>query len=61
MASYKGNIKVMTVLLDGKANPNTLSEDVGTALVGAIASGSQEAVKLLLERGASLTTNDPEK
>jgi ankyrin repeat protein len=60
MAASKGNIKVMTMLLDGKADPSAVDDWQGCVLNSAIDSGSLEAVKLLVERGVALTY-DPEK
>jgi len=60
MAALRGNIKVMTMLLDGKADPSAVSEIQGCVLLSAIDSGSLNAVKLLVERGAALTY-DPDK
>jgi hypothetical protein len=52
MAAFRGNIKVMTMLLDAKADPNATDDTLGCILNSAIGSGSLAAVKLVVERGA---------
>jgi ankyrin repeat protein len=55
MAASRANVKVMTMLLDGKADPNTVNASNDCVLNCAIQAGSLDAVKLLVERGAALT------
>lgn len=58
MASFKGNIKVMTKLLRRGADPNAMGKEIGPVVNAAICSGNREAVKILVEKGVSLTHND---
>lgn len=57
MAALSGNPAVMKKLLRWGADINAFSpDDVGTVVNGAIYSGNREAIKLLIEKGASLST-----
>ncbi len=53
LASSKGNIEVVKVLLDKGADANAKNKDGGTALMLAAQDGNLEVVKLLKARGAT--------
>jgi ankyrin repeat protein len=56
IAAATGNLELAAVLLDGKADPNTVSEKGSTALVAA---KTPEMAELLLSRGANPLAADP--
>jgi ankyrin repeat protein len=60
MASLAGNVQMMRKLLRRGANPNAVANDIGPVLNGAIYSGNQEAVRLLVEQGVSLSFDHEE-
>lgn len=55
MAASKGNVKVMKLLLDAGANINSIDNDTGAVINGAIQSGNLNAVGLLVEKGSTLS------
>ncbi|KAK6835123.1 hypothetical protein PG987_009817 [Apiospora arundinis] len=60
MAALGGHESVMAMLMKKGANPSAIAGAVGPVLNSAISSGNQEAVKLLVEKGVSLTIDlDP--
>lgn len=61
MASYKGAVKVMKMLLAAGADPNAIEVTTGPALNAAIDSGNVDAVKLLIEKGATLASGPDDR
>lgn len=57
-AAVRGNVEVMTMLLDKGADVNISDEDGWTALMGATVQGHLEPVKLLLEHGADVNAKN---
>lgn len=56
MAAYSGAaVKVLGMLLTAGADPNAADENIGTTLNAAINSGNLDAVKILVDKGASLS------
>uniref|UniRef100_A0A0W0FAZ4 Uncharacterized protein n=1 Tax=Moniliophthora roreri TaxID=221103 RepID=A0A0W0FAZ4_MONRR len=53
VASYKGDLVLVSVLLDYRAKPDVKGDKYGTALQAAIAAGDQDIVRLLLGKGAN--------
>jgi beta-lactamase regulating signal transducer with metallopeptidase domain len=53
-AARRGNLRLMTALIDGGANVNAALSGDGSPLIGAARSGRVPAVQLLLDRGADV-------
>ncbi len=60
-AASKGQLDVVTILIDKKADVNAKNSDGLTALMFASMEGSLPVVKLLLEKGAEPEMNAPDK
>lgn len=65
LAAFKGDVEKVLILLRGGANPNT-TENVpavkgGTALDGSIVSHNISLMRVLIDRGASISTSDTSK
>jgi len=58
MAAFKGNIKVMKLLLDANADINARDKQLGPLLNQAILSGNLEAVKLLVDKDANISDEE---
>jgi uncharacterized protein len=56
--SPKENVEALRMLLDLGLDPNAANQDGRTALMGAAMKGRNEAVQLLVERGADLAQRD---
>jgi len=58
-AALQGNVPIMIKLINREADINACAPSVGGSVVNAaIHSGSREAIKLLIDKGASLVTVD---
>lgn len=55
IAAGNGNVKAVQLLLDHRADPNTVCTR-GTALHAAVESGSEEIIDLLVQHGANVNT-----
>jgi ankyrin repeat protein len=51
--------RTISLLLRAGANPNVVPKDYGTALMNAASSGSLAVVRMLVEAGADVNTQDP--
>lgn len=58
MAAENGNVDVMKKLIFHDADPNAYSEFSGLVINSAISSGKVDAIKLLVDKGVSLTPED---
>jgi uncharacterized protein len=56
--SAKDNVEALRMLLDLRLDPNAANQDGRTALMGAAMKGRNDAVLLLVERGADLAQRD---
>lgn len=57
-AAVRGNLRIMSLLLERGANVNMADKDGWTALMGATVQGRMESVKLLLEHGADVNAKN---
>src|SRR5690349_4098741 len=57
-AAERRNVGVLRMMLDAKAPPDLLNQQGATPLLVAAGRGRVDAVRLLLERGASLEKQD---
>ncbi|KAK5940015.1 hypothetical protein PMZ80_007433 [Knufia obscura] len=61
MAALEGYVKIMQKLVACGADVNAFAEDTGPVINAAISSGSQEAVELLVSKGANLSLDGHEE
>jgi ankyrin repeat protein len=58
MAAIQGHVQVMNLLVDRKANPQSISTSYGPVLNAAICSGSLDAVKTIVEKKVPLSYDE---